>query len=397
MTSRYATGLLIVPAVAIMASVTTVGLADAQPARAGDEAVSYHDWHDPVTRPAGRIEFGGKTYEYAQWTSPVFRQGFDATELVASWNARTPAHTWLQVEAQGETNAGAETAWYVMGRWASDDADFHRTSVDGQDDADASVSVDTLVMKPGVTLRSYRLRLSLYREPGAAAPTVSTIGAMTSNVPDRFTVPVSPPGKATGIELPVPAYAQNLHKGQFPEYGGGGENWCSPTATEMVVEYWGRRPSESQMSWIPADYADRTVDYAARNTYDYAYEGTGNWPFNTAYAAEFGLHGHVTRLHSLAELEDYVARGIPVITSQSFRADELDNAGYGTAGHIWVVVGFTKDGDVIVNDPAANSNANVRTIYKRDQFENIWQRTKRYTDDGTTTSGSGGIAYIITP
>src|SRR5207302_5908738 len=119
-------------------------------------------------------------------------------------------------------------------------------------------------------------------------PLVTQIGAMTSNIPDRFDVPASKPGKAAGLELPVPAYAQNIHKGQFPEYGGGGENWCSPTSTEMVVEYWGRGPRAEDMSWIPADLPDRTIDYAARYTYDYSYEGTGNWPFNTAYAAEFG-------------------------------------------------------------------------------------------------------------
>jgi hypothetical protein len=248
------------------------------------------------------------------------------------------------------------------------------------------------------TLRSYRLRVSLYAESGSSAsPVLSSVGAMTSAVPARFEVPASRPGKAAGIELPVPAYAQNIHKGQFPEYGGGGESWCSPTSTEMVVEYWGRRPRETDMAWIPAGHVDPTVDYAARYTYDYSYEGTGNWPFNTAYAAEFGLHAHVTRLHSLDELEDYIARGIPVVTSQSFRADELDGAGYGTAGHLMVVVGFTKDGDVIANDPAANSNADVRTIYRRAQFENVWLRTKRYTADGTVAEGTGGIAYLITP
>ncbi|GHF44056.1 membrane protein [Amycolatopsis bartoniae] len=388
--------MLILPAVAIMATVTALP-AGAATARAGDEAISYHEWSGPQAHPAGRTTFDGRTYEYAQWTSPEYRPGFSATQLVASWNAQTPPHTWLQVEAQGETGTGTETAWYVMGRWASDDSEFHRTSVDGQDDANARVDVDTLVTKPGVTLRSYRLRLTLYREPGARPASVRSLGAMVSNVPDRFEVPTSPPGRAAGIELPVSPYAQNLHKGHFPEYGGGGENWCSPTATEMVVEYWGRRPSEQQLSWIPADYPDRTVDYAARGTYDYAYEGTGNWPFNTAYAAEFGLRGHITRLHSLTDVENYIARGIPVITSMSFRADELDNAGYGTAGHIMVVIGFTANGDVIVNDPAASSNANVRTVYKRAQFENVWQRTKRYNADGTVAGGPGGIAYIITP
>ncbi|HKS45236.1 MAG TPA: C39 family peptidase [Amycolatopsis sp.] len=393
--------LLTLLAVAMMATVTAPP-AEARTGHPQDAPVDYHEFATPgglrIGRPAGSVSYEGRTYEYAQWTSPVWRPGFDATQLIASWNARTPAKTWLQVEAQGRTGTGERTAWYVMGRWASGDTDIQRTSVNGQDDTNAMVDVDTLVTKPGVTLRSYRLRVSLYREAGSfVTPVVTQIGAMTSNIPDRFEVPASGPGRASGIELPVPAYAQNIHKGHFPEYGGGGENWCSPTSTEMVVEYWGRRPREADLSWIPADYPDRTVDYAARYTYDYAYEGTGNWPFNTAYAAEFGLRGHITRLHSLNDIEDYIARGIPVITSQSFLADELDGAGYGTAGHIMVVIGFTKNGDVIVNDPASNSDASVRTVYKRAQFEKIWLRTKRYTASGSVAGGPGGIVYLITP
>ena len=366
---------------------------------AGEAAIDYHEWTGPGPFvPAGVRSFEGRTYDRSQWTSPFHAPRFAATELIASWSAHTPAGTWIEVEAQARTATGEDTAWYVMGRWAAGDDDIKRTSVDGQDDAHARVSVDTLVLKPGVLLRSYRLRVSSYRAEGApAAPAISAVGAMTSRVPDRFEVPVSPPGKASGIELAVPAYAQNLHKGHFPEYGGSGESWCSPASTEMVVEYWGHRPRAADMTWIPAGQVDRTVDHAARQTYDFAYGGTGNWPFNTAYAATFGLRGHVTRLHSLTELEDYIARGIPVVTSQSFRADELDGAGYGSAGHIMVVVGFTGDGDVIANDPAANSDAGVRRIYPRAQFENIWQRTKRHTDDGSVASGPGGIVYLITP
>lgn len=381
---------------AIMATVT------ARPADARTAPVDYHEFRTPaglsIDRSADTVSCSGRTYEYTRWTSPVRSQGFDATQLIASWNATTPAKTWIEVEARGWTDSGARTAWYVLGRWASGDTDIQRTSVDGQNDAHATVNVDTLETKPGVALRSYHLRVGLYREVGShESPVITLIGAMTSAIPDRFDVPASKPGKAAGIELPVPAYAQKIHKGRFPEYGGGGENWCSPTATEMVVEYWGRRPRAADLSWIPAGYPDRTVDHAARYTYDYAYEGTGNWPFNTAYAAEFGLRGHITRLRSLDDVEDYIARGIPVITSQSFLASELDGAGYGTAGHIMVVIGFTKDGDVIVNDPASNSDGNVRTVYKRAQFEKIWLRTKRYTESGAVASGSGGIVYLITP
>ncbi|MFI6029639.1 peptidase C39 family protein [Amycolatopsis magusensis] len=413
----------------LLLSLLSVGLlaTTAAPASAAppvqDEAIDYHEWASTrdfragtldgvalgpgglrLTRPIGTVErtepaLGTtRTYEYGRWTSPDYRHGFDATELIASWNALTPAKTWLQVEVKATTATGENTAWYILGQWASGDQDIHRTTVDGQSDAHASVSVDTLVANDGVTLSSYQVRATLYREAGSVAtPTVSSLGAMASNVPQRFEVEPTEPGVATGIELAVPRHAQNLHKGKYPEFGGGGQSWCSPTSTAMVTEFWGRRPSAEDMSWLPADYVDPTVAHGARFTYDYSYEGTGNWPFNTAYAASLGLKGHITRLHSLNELESYIAKGIPVITSQSFLAEELDGAGYGTAGHIFVVVGFTAEGDVIVNDPATNSNDTVRNVYKRDQFEKIWQRTKRYTASGNVASGPGGVVYLITP
>ena len=361
-----------------------------------------------IGRPAGTTEFTDehtgttRTWEYATWTSPERRIGFDATEMVASWNAATPAGTWIQVELHGTYNTGAQTPWYVMGRWASGDQDIKRSTLDGQGDPWSSIWTDTFSVDDadaGVLLRSYQLRLTLYRAPRqAAAPQVRMVGAMASNVPDRFTVTPSRGGIAWGTELAVPRYSQNIHIGEYPEYDGGGEAWCSPTSTEMVVEYWGRKPSAEDTSWVDPSYPDPTVDHAARMTYDYEYEGAGNWPFNTAYASSFpGLEARVTRLHSLDEAERFIKAGIPVVTSQSFLASELDGANYGTSGHLFVIVGFTADGDVIVNDPASSSNDAVRNVYKREQFEQIWLRTKRYRANGTVASGSGGIAYLIKP
>ncbi|MFD0740947.1 hypothetical protein ACFQ1L_02445 [Phytohabitans flavus] len=76
-----------------------------------------------IGRPAGTVDYtdphtgGAKTWAYATWTSPVRTAGFDASELVASWNAETPAGTWIQIEMQGTYNTGDHTPWYVMGRW----------------------------------------------------------------------------------------------------------------------------------------------------------------------------------------------------------------------------------------------------------------------------------------
>ncbi|MEV0199766.1 C39 family peptidase [Nonomuraea sp. NPDC050691] len=330
---------------------------------------------------------GTRTWEYARWTGPEEQVGFPATELIASWTADIPAGSWMQVEARARNSAGL-TKWYVLGRWAYGEDAIRRTSVPGQGDADATVSVDTLVAAADRQIDAYQLRLTLYRAPGSGVtPRVRSLGAMASSVPERKTVPVSPAGGAWGVELPVPRRSQNVHEGHYPEWDGGGQAWCSPTSTTMVLGYWGRWPSAGDTAWVNPSDPNPEVDYAARYSYDHAYQGAGNWPFNTAYAGRYGMDGFVTRLRSLTELERFISAGIPVITSQSFKKGELPGAGYGTNGHIMVVVGFTATGDVIANDPASSSNDAVRRVYPRADFENVWLRS----------SSSGGVVYVIHP
>ncbi|MGP3970537.1 peptidase C39 family protein [Streptomyces sp. 6N223] len=375
------------------------------------EGVSVADGKRPgvaIASPAGTVDYAdphtGTTasWEYARWLSPVHTAATPASELIASWNAATPAGTFIRVEMLGSYSDGTDTPWYTLGVWASGDADIRRTSVDGQEDGKSTVWTDTVAIDDtdsALRLASYRLRLTLYRAPGSGAtPTVWRLGAMTSDVPARFEVPQTAPGVAAGVELDVPSYSQNIHIGQYPEYDNGGEAWCSPTSSQMIIEYWGRRPSAEDVAWVNPDFADPQVCHAARFTYDYQYEGCGNWPFNAAYAATYrDMRGVVTRIASLTDAERLIKAGIPLITSQSFYEAELDGAGYGTSGHLMTVIGFTEDGDVIANDPASDSNAEVRRVYPRRQFENIWLRTQRYREDGTVASGTGGVCYLYFP
>ncbi|MFJ9201795.1 peptidase C39 family protein [Streptomyces flaveolus] len=368
-------------------------VAGARPGVVIGAAAGTADYTDPHT---GRTA----TWEYATWTSPVHRLAVPSTEVIASWNAHTPDGTWLQVELGGTYSDGTDTPWYVMGRWAAGDQDIRRTSVDDQSDGRSSIWTDTFSIddaSTGLRLASYRLRLTLYRRPGTrATPTVWRLGAMGSDIPDRFTVAASAPGLAG--ELRVPRYSQEIHKGQYPEYDNGGEAWCSPTSSQMIIEYWGGRLTAEQLAWVDPAYADPQVCHAARYTYDFQYAGCGNWPFNAAYAATFqGLQGVVTRLASLTDLETLIAAGIPAITSQSFLEKELTGAGYGTSGHLMTVIGFTADGDVIANDPASDDNEAVRRVYKRREWENIWLRTKRYNASGKVVSGTGGVCYLYFP
>jgi hypothetical protein len=349
-----------------------------------DRTVDYVDPHGTSTTPV--------SYDVATWTSPVVAPGFGLTELVASWNATTPGGSWVEIRVRG-TSTGTTTKDYVLGRWATKDpADgggIHRTSLAGQGDTVATVFTDTLATRSGYTLTDWQLEVRLMRPHGTTdAPTVDLVGALASALPDTKKVPRSANGPAGGTVLEVPTYSQEVHVGHYPHWDNGGEAWCSPTSTSMVVDYWGAGPTADETAWVdPA--VDAQVDFTARNVFDYTYDGAGNWPFNTAYAATRGnLRGFVTRLRSLTEAEAFVAAGIPLVVSVSFKKGELTGAGYGTNGHLMVVVGFTESGDVVCNDPASHllaSNDQVRVTYDREEFENVW------------VPHSGGIVYVIHP
>jgi peptidase C39-like protein len=324
----------------------------------------------------------GIAYQSGSWTSDWIPVAFAFDELVASWNAETPATTWLKLEMQAR-GAGRETKFYTMMTWASGDTDIHRASMPGQQSADGDVNIDTFKRADGAApLDSYRLRVTLYQRSGSTAtPSVQMLAAMVST-PFTYEIPSLFDGSA--IDLQVPSLSQEEHKGEFPEYDGGGEAWCSPTSTAMVLGALGASPSDDELEKFPGpDYGDPQVDFAARYTYDWNYKGAGNWPANVAYTTRFGLDGFVTRLRSLSEAERFIAASIPLVASIN---GDLPGFLFGkTNGHLLVIRGFDANGDVITNDPAAETSEKVRKTYDRADFERVW------------LGGSGGIVYVIFP
>jgi hypothetical protein len=359
-------------------------LALAAPAGAAQRYdVSFHAF----ALPKGGITFG--TAAGATWTSPWFSTGFGFTELVASWNADTPPGTWIEITMRGLTDHGAVTKPYVLGRWAYGDADIRRTSVGGQGDANGYVAVDTFFAKDH-PLVAYQLGATLSRAAGSTAtPTITRLGAVASDPINANPYVATKTTMTSTIDLRVPSFSQEIHAGEYPQFDGGGEAWCSPTSTSMVVAYWGKGPSRSDYGYVLKDYpgiSDPWVDYAARYTFDYRYQGAGNWPFNTAYAAHWGLESEVTQLRSLVEAEQFIKAGIPLVASIAFQPNKLDGFLFrGTDGHLLVIGGFTAAGDVISSDPASSSDATVRHVYDRAQFEKAWM------------TATGGIVYVIHP
>jgi hypothetical protein len=191
------------------------------------------------------------------------------------------------------------------------------------------------------------------------------MSVMTSNSyrePDGLVV--ASDRQAWGTDLNVPQRSQMIYKK-------GGEVWCSPTSTSMVLAYWGVS--------VP-------VPAAADATYDYVYDGNGNWPFNTAWAGSYGFEAYVTRMSSMAQIEEWVSAGVPVIISYAFAEGELPGTPIpSSGGHIMVVRGFDQNGNVIVNDPAAAADNTVRIVYDRATLERLW------------LTHSSGTVYLIYP
>ena len=392
-------GLLPAVALALVAPLLAVAPAEAAPAprrisyaewRAGDlgagrlDGTSMVDGAVRVTDAIATRSHGGRTYRVGRWTSPWQQPGFDLTELIASWQARTPGRSWVEVQVRGRTGGGRLSSWDTLARWAATARGIDRTTVSGQSDDLASVNVDTWQAAGG--LAGWQLRVNLMKS-GRTSPRLQAVGAVASRMPDVDGVATSTPGDAaSGVVLDVPRWSQMVHSGHYPTWGGGGQAWCSPTSTSMVLGYYDALPARQAYGWVPDDHPQPWIDHGARMTFDHGYDGTGNWPFNTAYAA--GLTGgpaFVTRLASLRQAERFIAAGIPLVASVSFGPGELDGAPISsTAGHLLVIVGFREDGDVVVNDPAARTNRGVRRTYDRGQFEDAW------------LPASDGLVYVIT-
>jgi len=373
--------------------------------------VSFHAWSGPsllqgqfdsgvmpMFEPQGRLAVSLKPgANIGTWTSPAYHSPAPIGDLVSSWQAKTPVGSWIETHLSVYV-AGHWSGWYVMGKWAFENTPaLTRTSVDGQSDVDGTIYTDTYVAGDNGKPSDYRLQV-VFHSTSAAKPRLYQVAATTSNVGDAPATSATTMDRT--VDLMVPRLSQMTHQGEYPAYGGGGRVWCSPTSTAMVVQYWGQGPSAADVASLPPDpvfdanhRADGQVDWAALHTWDATYEGAGNWPFNTAYASTYGLDGSVRQYATLQAVEGWIKRGVPVVASIAWDnrkgadiAKKLDGAALDYSdGHLMVITGFTKSGDVITNDPAAPGNSTVHRTYQRAQFEHNWLQY------------GAGATYVIKP
>lgn len=278
--------------------------------------------------------------------SEVYRAD-DFDQAVPSWNGTGEFTIELRVRTGDRWQP-----WAVLGRWG---ASPRSEKFAGGGDVD--VEVDTLVSKK--TANAFQFRLTL--EKGATVTFVAVTHWSKKDV-RPLSAKASP---AWGRILDVPERSQTVEERKIA-----GEI-CSPTSVSMVLEYHGVKLPTKEV---------------ADGVYDHASKLYGNWPFNTAYAASKAkLDAYVLRGTGLEDLEEEIAAGRPVVLSHRWSKGDLSNAPIPSSdGHLIVVVGFSKEGDVVVNDPAAKPGA-VRRTYKRAELYRTWLER------------ASGIVYILRP
>lgn len=306
---------------------------------------NFADFEHATNRTGGLILLSPKIDSPIPWN-----------ELIVSWNAIAPAGTFLKVEASAILPDHA-SRFYTMGIWSPDGKIFPRTSVRGQKDADGNVDTDTLILNQ--TANAAQIRVTLGGTNGAM-PALKFLGLSFANTKIPRTAR-EPDRAAWGRIIPTPEHSQH---GSWTNAG-----WCSPTSLSMALSRWAEVLHRPEM--------DLTVPEVAVKVYDSDFAGTGNWPFNTAFAGSFaGMRSYVTRFDDIAEVEEWIAAGIPVILSarwdwlQPGRPVDRD-------GHLIVCIGFTENGDVVVNDPATrlDQGESVRRIYKRGNVIRSWTKS----------------------
>ena len=329
---------------------------------------------DPFAAGAynGGNYYNGGSFFVGEATSPEITTAFNYKEAIASWNASTPPGSWVEVQFRAQYGT-RWSKWYVLGIWAADDSTIRRHSVQSQGDSDGFVAVDTFVSSAKkATTNKFQLKLQLFSADGVATPRVQNASvAYSTSAPKKASVSAGNAANWNTL-VDIPECSQMV-------YPDGGEVWCSPTSTSMVLGHWSGGGED-------AVSCETRVRAAVAGTYDWIYDGHGNWPFNTAYAATQGYEGYVARFTSLAKAEEFVAAGVPVIMSIAWGKGDLTGADIeSTNGHLLVLVGFDPSGNPIINDPASPTNDTVQKTYLRSEFEPLWLQA------------SGGTVYVIYP
>ena len=228
-----------------------------------------------------------------------------------------------------------------------------------------AVNVDNLVLDQPANAYQFRATLLSFAIDRSVNPSIRRITVSYSGVVDdpaerkKLSPPIQIDGDWVQPARSVPA--------QGAEVKPLSAQICSPTSTSMVMAYWG---------------VDRPTQENALAIYDEAHDMFGNWNRAVQCAGSLGLDAWLARFRNWDQVKAMIARGQPIVAGIKFKKGEFPSSVLSsTAGHLIVIRGFTKDGDVIVNDPGSRLRGNG-VVYKANELAHAW-------------FDHGGVGYVI--
>ncbi len=287
---------------------------------------------------------------------PVVEPRYPFHEILLSWNADTTPKAGVEFELRVGRGVDGWSPWLYFGEWNTSRSPEACTEFE-------SGRVDVDYFTSDVYWERIQIRVTARFSDDALRGERSRVDRLHLCFTDRYALPeleTRPP--RARAPLAVPSLSQ---REQDPEIA---SRICSPTSVAMALSYAG---------------VDVTPKDVAARAYDANFDLFGNWPRAIQSAYTFGAPGYLTRFASWKPVERLLAKGHVVILSVAFGEGELAGAPMGSSrGHLLLVCGFSEEGDVIVNDPAAATEQEVRRRYSRDQLSRAWQ-------------GHGGTAYVF--
>lgn len=285
--------------------------------------------------------------------SKAIKAPFDFNSLTLSLSAKLNKGSAVLVEASVKTEKG----WSGLYKLFYVSADYKKTF---KPQKDAFARVDCDVLKPQKSAAAFKYQLTVlgkakinfltaaFTKTGAKYD--SSLALETLDLKD-FEIPLTPVSQMQ--------YPDKKLRGRI----------CSPACLTMVLNYYGKKVS---------------LQDTIKGVYDEESSLYGVWPLNTAFAAQQGLGAAAVRCSSLAQAEGELYKGRPLIASIAYKEGALKNAAIKASdGHLVAICGFDADGNVIVMDPAAKTEKEVRRVYDRKQFASAWIKNKK------------GLAYAI--
>jgi hypothetical protein len=284
---------------------------------------------------------------------PVFRSRRPGRLFVPAFSALTTAEYSFRFEATPGSVTSAE-------RWVGT-VSIGSVTFDALPERSEALRSEIDVFVANEPLESIRLRLRL-RAPDLEA-VLGCAWMVTLSVCDGGALerPVPTPDACTTI--PVPPLSQLEEDIQL------GRRVCSPTSVAMVLRHWGRQVSVSELA--------AEMYHPARDLY-------GVWLCAIQAAARRGILGYLLRFPDWSSAAWCLERGLPVVASVRYAEGEVTGAAIAqTSGHLLVLTG-AEDRDVLVNDPAASTRAEVARRYRLDEITRAWL-------------GRSGVGYVFCP